>query len=227
MSTATSSGVRTATVRANGIDVHYVEAGAPTSPGLVLLHGGLISTNPLWDATPVSYGTYLPTITEHFHVIAPDMRGYGKTRHTGTEPVSVSLRADDVAALIDVLGLTRPAVAGFSDGAMVATVAAIRHPGLARAVVNDAGCDTFDPASESFIMLRQVFGGSEDATRADPDAAEAALGADPEMSGFVSLIKADHGSAGGPGYWKVMLQHFFEAGLQGPGYGFDDFGRID
>jgi pimeloyl-ACP methyl ester carboxylesterase len=112
-------------------------------------------------------------------------------------------------------------------GGMIATVMTIRHPGLARALVNDAGCDIFDPDSPSFLELRMIFGGREDATEADPDAVEAAFGADPDMSGFLSLIKADHDSAGGPGHWRTMLRCFFEAAQHWPGYGFEDFALID
>lgn len=225
--TSTAAASSTATVHANGIDIHYREAGSPESPDLVLLHGGLVSTNTLWDETPLSYGTHLAALSERFHVIAPDMRGFGLTRHAGGGRVSMSLLADDAAALIGALELDRPALGGFSMGGMVATIMAIRHPGVARALVNDAGCDIFYPESKSFGLLRQIFGGSEDADGANPDAVEAAFGADPAMSGFLSLIKADHDSAGGPGYWQTMLQHFFEAAQHWPGYGFDDFAKID
>ena len=225
--TTISAETRDATVHANGIDIYYREAGSPDSPNLVLLHGGLVSTNPLWDQTPLSYGTHLATLSERFHVVAPDVRGYGRTRHAGGGRVSMSLLADDVAALISAVGLDRPAVGGFSNGGMIATIMAIRHPGQARALVNDAGCDIFDPESKSFPMLRQIFGGSEDATEANPEAVEAAFGTDPDMRGFLSLIKADHDSAGGPGYWHTMLQHFYESAEHWPGYGFDDFAKID
>ena len=44
-------------VHANGIDIRYLEAGAGTP--LILLHGGLVSTNPIWNATPFSYGSHV------------------------------------------------------------------------------------------------------------------------------------------------------------------------
>lgn len=225
--TSAAAASRTGTVHAAGIDIHYLEAGSPDSPDLVLLHGGLVSTNPLWDATPLSYGAHLAALSQRFHVIAPDQRGCGQTRHTGGGRVSMSLLADDVAALIGTLALDRPAVAGFSMGGMIATIMTIRHPGVARALVNDAGCDIFYPESKSFPMLRQIFGGSPDATEANPEAMEAAFGADPDMRGFLDLIKADHDAAGGPDYWKTMLRCFFEAAQHWPGYGFEDFSKID
>ena len=215
----------TATVRANGIDIHYVEVGSPELPDLVLLHGGLLSTNPMWDGTPLSYGTYFDLLARHFHVIAPDQRTSGRTAHPGGQ-VSLSLLADDVAALIDALGLERPAVGGFSLGGMIATVLAIRHPGSIRALVNDAGCDVFDPASPSFPRMRVMFGGSEEATEADPAAADAAFGQDPGMAAFFAAVKLDQDAGGGEGHWRTYLKHFFEVGRHWPGYGFEDFAAI-
>jgi pimeloyl-ACP methyl ester carboxylesterase len=139
----------------------------------------------------------------------------------------LSLLADDVAALIEALGLERPAVAGFSLGGMTATILAIRHPGVVRALVNDAGCDVFDPDSPSFPMGRLIFGGSEDATVGDPDAFEAFFRADPMMRGVLELMQADQDSGGGPGHWRTYLGHFFEVVRQWPGYGFADVAQID
>src|SRR5205814_8935916 len=96
--TATTAGSRTGTVQANGIDIHYIEAGSPDSPDLVLLHGGLISTNPLCDVTPVSYGAHLGALAERFHVIAPDQRGCGLTPHTGSAHASTTPLAPALAA---------------------------------------------------------------------------------------------------------------------------------
>lgn len=215
----------TATVRANGIDIHYVDVGSSDLPDLVLLHGGLVSTSPVWDSTPFSYGRHLDLLADHFHVIAPDQRTSGRTGHSGGQ-LSLSLLADDVAALIETLELTGPAVAGFSMGGMIATVLAIRHPEAIRALVNDAGCDVFDPESPSFPAMRRIFGGSEDATDADPAAVEVHFGQDPHMAEFLALMKADQDAGGGPGHWRTHLKHFFEVGRHWPGYGFADFAAI-
>jgi len=224
--TTTTTERSTGTVRANGIDIHYVEAGSPDLPDLVLLHGGLVSTSPVWDPTPFSYGTHLDLLAGRFHVIAPDQRTSGRTGHSGGQ-LSLSLLADDVAALIEALHLDRPAVAGFSLGGMIAAVLAIRHPGTIRALVTDAGCDVFDPDSPSFPTMRRIFGGSEEATQADPDAVEAFFGQDPNMQGFLTLMKADQDAGGGPGHWRTYLKHFFEVGRHWPGYGFADFAAIE
>jgi hypothetical protein len=41
-------------VRANDIDIHYIDAGTTDAPTL-LLHGSLVSTNEIWAPTPISY----------------------------------------------------------------------------------------------------------------------------------------------------------------------------
>ena len=225
MSTSTVE-YTTASIPANGIEIHCVEAGSSDLPDLVLLHGALVTTSPVWEQAPVAYNPHLDLLAEHFHVIAPDARASGRSRHGGGK-VSVSLLADDVAALIAALGLERPAVAGFSLGGMTATILAIRHPGVVGAIVNDAGCDCFDPESPSFPMGRMIFGGSEDATSASPEAMEAFFGADPHMSVVFDLMKADQDAAGGPGAWRTYVQHLFETASHWPGYGFADLERID
>src|ERR1700750_2367957 len=112
-------------VHANGIDIHYLDEGEGTP--LVLLHGGMVSTNPIWTGVPVAYASHMATLAEHFRVIAPDTRGCGRTANTGG-PITFDLLADDVAALIEALGLERPLITGFSDGGIIATVLGIRHP---------------------------------------------------------------------------------------------------
>ena len=111
-------------IRANGIDIHYLERGAGRP--LLLLHGGLVSSSLRWAGVPVSYASHLDTLASRFRVIAPDTRGCARTAHTGDGTISFALLADDVAALIDALGLERPLVAGFSEGAITATILA--HP---------------------------------------------------------------------------------------------------
>lgn len=75
-------------------------------------------------------------------VIAPDLRGFGES---APAPFSIADLADDVAALLDVLGLERAAVGGLSMGGYVALAFAQRHPArLAALVLADtkAGPDT-------------------------------------------------------------------------------------
>jgi pimeloyl-ACP methyl ester carboxylesterase len=101
----------------NGINLYYVTYG--TGRPMILLHGGLGSGE--------MFGPILPTLAERHQVIAVDLQGHGRTADID-RPIDVRLMADDIAALIDHLGLDRPDVVGFSLGGGVALQTAIRHP---------------------------------------------------------------------------------------------------
>src|SRR5438105_11166402 len=103
--------------KVNGIDLYYETHGAGRP--LILLHGGLMSGE--------MFGPVLPQLSERHQVIAPDLQGHGRTADTD-RPIDVRLMADDIAALIDHLGLEKPDVVGYSLGGGVALQTAARHP---------------------------------------------------------------------------------------------------
>jgi len=81
--------------RVNGIRMHYITAG--TGPALLLLHG-----------TPKnSFYWYkiFPLLTEHFTLVAPDLRGFGYTdKPPATEGYDTKVNAEDMADLMTQLG---------------------------------------------------------------------------------------------------------------------------
>ncbi|BCB77650.1 alpha/beta hydrolase [Phytohabitans flavus] len=101
----------------NGLHLYYETHG--TGRPLILLHGGLGAGG--------MFGPILPALTERHQVILPDLQGHGRTADID-RPIDIALMADDIAALIDHLGLDRPDVAGYSLGGGVALLTAIRHP---------------------------------------------------------------------------------------------------
>jgi pimeloyl-ACP methyl ester carboxylesterase len=209
-------------VRANGIDVHYAEAGQ--GEPLLLLDNAMVSTNPIWAAVPFAYTSFMATLAEHFRVIAPDTRGSGKSAHPGG-PIPYALLADDVVALIDALNLDRPLICGFSDGGETATLVGIRSPGSVRAIVNHGGYDLFnpDPQAPGIAMTRQMLGGSADATQADPELSASRAG---ELRAMFELMQSDHDSAQGAGHWKTVVAQTFDRITQPHGYTFDDMRAI-
>lgn len=210
-------------VHAGGIDIHYVEKGQ--GEPLLLLHGGMVSTGGAWAGHPAGYVSHMDAFAEHFRVIAPDTRGHGRTANPSGGSISYAQLADDVLALVEVLGLDRPMICGFSDGGTIATIAAIRHPGSVRALVNDAGYDAFNPMAPSFAMVRGMLGGSLEATRADPNAAEQFFESH-GMDDFLARMKADHDGAQGPGAWKAVIAQMFERLTGSPGHTFEDLRAI-
>jgi pimeloyl-ACP methyl ester carboxylesterase len=221
MTTQTTAEART--VHANGIDIHFVEKGEGDT--LVLLHGGVVSTNPLWTGVPIAYASHMEALAAHFRLIAPDTRGGGRTPHS-EGPMTFDVLADDVAALIEALGLERPAVAGFSEGGITATILGIRHPGAVSAIVNDAGFDAFDPAGPTLQMMRQILGGSPDATEANPDIAARQFEASEQMRPLFELMKRDQNAGQGDGHWRTYLQLTWQRVTSFPGYTYSDLASV-
>lgn len=208
-------------VRANGIDIYHLDSGEGAP--LLLLNNGMISTNPVWADWVSSYTKYRDLLAQHFRVIEPDFRGSGRTVNPGG-PVSYHLLAEDALALIDALDLDQPFLAGYGDGAEVASIVGIRQPWSARAILNHGGFDLFNPDTQSpgLVLTRQSLGGRPDATEADPDAV-----ANHEwLSSMVELMKADHDAAQGTGHWKTVLRTTFDRCNHPHGYTVDDMSAI-
>ncbi|ACD96098.1 alpha/beta fold hydrolase [Trichlorobacter lovleyi] len=102
----------------DGIQLYFEQHGS--GPPLLLL-AGLASDSRSWPAV-------LPGLAERFTLILLDNRGVGRSSQDCA--ISISLMADDCAALIRYLRLTRVSLLGHSMGGMVALECARRHPEL-------------------------------------------------------------------------------------------------
>jgi pimeloyl-ACP methyl ester carboxylesterase len=104
----------------NGVRLHYAESG--TGNQLVLLLHGFPE---FW----YSWRHQLDALGKHFHVVAPDMRGYNLSdKPARVEDYRVDVIVGDVIGLIDHFGASRAAVIGHDWGATVAWAVAQRHP---------------------------------------------------------------------------------------------------
>ena len=103
----------------NGLRMYYELHGEGGTP-LVLIHGGgsTIGTN---------FGRVLPLIARSRRVIAVEVQAHGHTRDID-RPFTFEQDADDVAALLDSLRVSKADVFGFSNGGTTALQVAIRHP---------------------------------------------------------------------------------------------------
>jgi pimeloyl-ACP methyl ester carboxylesterase len=101
----------------NGINLYYETHGAGRP--MILLHGGLMSGE--------MFGPILPSLAERHLVITIDLQGHGRTADID-RPIDIRLMADDIAALIDHLGLEKPDVVGYSLGGGVALLTAMKYP---------------------------------------------------------------------------------------------------
>src|SRR4051812_29712033 len=108
----------------NGLDLYYAEHGSDDP--LVLLHGGIHAGE--------MFGAILPALSAGRRVIIVDLQGHGHTADID-RPLRPESMADDVAALIEHLGLEQADVMGYSLGAKVALRCAIQHPERVRRLV--------------------------------------------------------------------------------------------
>ena len=108
----------------NGLHMYYETHGSGRP--IILLHGGLGSGE--------MFGPVTGMLAANHQVIVPDLQGHGRTADID-RPIDVKLMADDIAALIDDLGLDQPDVVGFSLGGGVAFFVASKYPEKVRKLV--------------------------------------------------------------------------------------------
>lgn len=104
----------------------YEEFGDAAAPSLFLLHG--------LHGESASMRPLATRLSEHFHVIAPDMLGHGDSeRH---DEITLADQAQALAQLIFHYGYRDAHVVGWSMGSYIAAKAAIEHPdGIDRLVL--------------------------------------------------------------------------------------------
>lgn len=114
------------TVTTNGIQMHLAEQGS--GPLVVLCHG--------FPETSWSWRRQMqPLADAGFHVVAPDMRGYGKTeRPEAADQYSIFHLVGDMVGLLDALGEQQAVIVGHDWGAPVAWTSALMRPDRFRAV---------------------------------------------------------------------------------------------
>jgi pimeloyl-ACP methyl ester carboxylesterase len=124
----TETRLKTGYAPVNGLELYYEIHGPAVGeqPPLVLLHGGVAASEVFDDL--------LPALTEGRRVITTHLQAHGRTRDID-RPLRSEHLADDVAALIEHLGLGTVDLAGYSMGGDTALQAAIRHPELVRKLV--------------------------------------------------------------------------------------------
>src|SRR6266550_6047274 len=111
----------------NGIRLHYAEAGSGDKL-VILLHG----FPEFW----YSWQKQLDALSEGFHVVAPDMRGYNLSdKPSRVEDYKIEFLVQDVIGLIRYFGKEKAAIVAHDWGAGVAWALAQKHPELVSKLV--------------------------------------------------------------------------------------------
>jgi pimeloyl-ACP methyl ester carboxylesterase len=103
---------------APGFRMHYIDEGS--GEPIILIHG-----EPTWSYL---YRNFIPTLSKHFRVIAPDHMGFGKSESPPGVAYTLDRHAQNLEALIDELGLRDITLVMQDWGGPIGTVIASRHP---------------------------------------------------------------------------------------------------
>lgn len=130
---------RTLDVAVRGGTLHaavWEPVGGASAPATVVAVHGITSSHLAWS--------WLAALLPDVRLVAPDLRGRGRSRDL-PGPYGMPTHAEDVAAVMDAVGVQDAVVVGHSMGAFVALVLADRHPERVRSLVLVDGGMPLDP----------------------------------------------------------------------------------
>jgi pimeloyl-ACP methyl ester carboxylesterase len=135
-------------VDVGGVRVHFQEAGEVTNPPLMLLHGFASSTL-VWSRV------FLKLADAGFHVIVPDLLGYGYTGKPRNGEYTIKGQAKMIVGLLEALRIDRAMIVGSSYGGAVAATCALDYPEHVERLVLVAPVNNNRPLQ---FKLMRVFG---------------------------------------------------------------------
>ena len=138
-------------VDVDGLKIFCREAGAETSPALLLLHGFPTSSHMFRDL--------IPALADDYHVVAPDLPGFGFS--DAPDRAKFRYTFDHLADVIDgfttVARLTRYAIYVFDYGAPVGFRLATRHPERITAIISQNGNAYQEGLSEGWNPIQHYW----------------------------------------------------------------------
>jgi pimeloyl-ACP methyl ester carboxylesterase len=136
------------TVLVNGFKIFYREAGDSSKPVILLLHGFPTSSH--------MFRNLIPLLAEDFHVIAPDLPGFGFSdapSHTVFQYTFANL-AKVMGDFVELLGLSKFAIYIFDYGAPTGLRLALRYPDRISAIITQNGNAYVEGLSENWAPVR-------------------------------------------------------------------------
>jgi pimeloyl-ACP methyl ester carboxylesterase len=148
---------RTASV--DGLDVFYREAGDAQAPTLLLLHGFPTSSH--------MFRELIPLLADHFHIVAPDLPGFGRTTMPSRDKFSYKFEnlAKVIGRFTEVIGLERFAIYIFDYGAPTGLRMALAHPERITAIISQNGNAYEEGLSDGWNPISRYWRDPSDANR--------------------------------------------------------------
>nr|OQO23864.1 hypothetical protein B0A51_05876 [Rachicladosporium sp. CCFEE 5018] len=111
--------------------VHYFEIGNPSLPTLLLLHG--------FPSSSTQYRNFAPLLANKYHIIAPDLPGFGLTKTPSDYVFTFDNLAKTISGLLHLLNISKYAVYIFDYGAPVGLRLALESPNSVKAIISQNG----------------------------------------------------------------------------------------
>ncbi|WP_342052205.1 MULTISPECIES: alpha/beta fold hydrolase [unclassified Cupriavidus] len=136
---------------ADGVRVFYREAGDASLPTMLLLHG--------YPSSSHQFRHLIPQLAQRFHVIAPDLPGFGFTEVPASRGYRYTF--DDLAktleAFVDAVGLQRYAMYVFDYGAPTGLRLAVAHPERVTGLVSQNGNAYLEGLGDAWAPIRNYW----------------------------------------------------------------------
>ena len=190
------------TVKVDGLNIFYREAGRPDKPTILLLHGFPTSSHMFRDL--------IPKLADKFHLVAPDYPGYGNSDALTVDKFSYTFEhlADILENFTKKLNLTKYSLYVQDYGAPVGFRLATRHPERVQAIITQNG-NAYDEGLTGFWnTFRDAYWKNPSAENAKPLLAFLK----PEGTQFQYLAGVHDKARISPDAWVVP-----QAGLDRPG----------
>lgn len=120
-------------IKVDGLELFYREAGSETAPAVLLLHGFPTSSH--------MFRNLIPTLAERYHVIAPDLPGFGFSESPDRKEFRYTFGnlTKVITRFTEAIGLERYAIYVFNYGAPVGLRLALAHPERVTAIISQNG----------------------------------------------------------------------------------------
>ncbi len=126
----------------NDTRIYYELHGPPDADVVVLSNGILMST--------ASWALQTPVLSKQYRLLLYDCRGMWQSDHP-PGPYSMEMHADDLAALLDGLGIERAHIGGISYGAEISMLFALKYPEKTRSLILSSAVSQIDPLLRGFM----------------------------------------------------------------------------
>jgi pimeloyl-ACP methyl ester carboxylesterase len=203
-------------VDAGGMRTHYFEAGA--GHPLVLLHSGEFG-----GCAELSWEFNIGPLGEHFHVLAPDWLGFGKSEKLFSFEDMQALRIRHIAAFLETLGIEKAHFIGNSmGGGQLARAAVMDPPAFPIVKMILGGAGGFAPRNESRETLNSYDGTREHMRRVVETVVQRA-----DLRSDETYIDRRHEISLEPGAWECTAAARLKMpGRASSGRGATDFKKI-